>query len=174
MDQLNPGRINSLHLKDWAPDKGYKVLFGEGKVPWKQVLQAAEKTGGVEYYLIEQEGSAYPPFETAEKCLAEFKTIPRLMFDWRRPETVRGRGDSNSLNPILMRPSGHYIWKPPGYRVAVHLRRPALLQLQSEKLKRAPGGVLLGRKGIWRRDPVVVVEAAEPQNSDISSQLESP
>ena len=26
----NPGRINSLHLKDWAPGEGYKVLFGEG------------------------------------------------------------------------------------------------------------------------------------------------
>ncbi len=71
----NPGRINCLHLKDWAPEKGYKVLFGEGKAPWKRIFEAAEKTGGAEFYLIEQEGSAYPPFETAEKCLAEFKAI---------------------------------------------------------------------------------------------------
>src|SRR5262249_2237374 len=30
----NPGRINSMHLKDWTagttPDHGYRVLFGEG------------------------------------------------------------------------------------------------------------------------------------------------
>lgn len=73
----NPGRIRSLHLKDWAPGegKGYQVLFGEGNAPWKKIFDAAEKTGGVEYYLIEQEGSRFPPFETAEKCLAEYKKI---------------------------------------------------------------------------------------------------
>ena len=71
----NPGRINSLHLKDWAPGEGYKVLFGEGAAPWKKIFEAAEKTGGVEFYLIEQEGSAYPPMETAERCLASYKKI---------------------------------------------------------------------------------------------------
>jgi sugar phosphate isomerase/epimerase len=73
----NPGRINSLHLKDWAPgpDKGYKVLFGEGDAPWKDIFAAAESVGGVEYYLIEQEGSRFPPFETAGKCLAAYKRI---------------------------------------------------------------------------------------------------
>jgi sugar phosphate isomerase/epimerase len=73
----NPGRIRSMHCKDWAPgpDKGYKVLFGEGAVPWKRVFDAAEKTGGIEYYLIEQEGSALPPMETAEKCLANFRRL---------------------------------------------------------------------------------------------------
>jgi sugar phosphate isomerase/epimerase len=73
----NPGRINSLHLKDWSPDKdkGYKVLFGDGVAPWKKIFEAAEKKGGVEYYLIEQEGSAYPSMETVERCLAAYKKI---------------------------------------------------------------------------------------------------
>src|SRR3954447_9130255 len=73
----NPGRINSLHLKDWGAGegKGYKVLFGEGDVPWKKVFDAAESKGGVEYYLIEQEGSRFPAVETAEKCLASYKKI---------------------------------------------------------------------------------------------------
>jgi sugar phosphate isomerase/epimerase len=73
----NPGRIRSLHCKDWSPDagKGYRVLFAEGVAPWKQILDAAEKTGGVEFYLIEQEGSAYPPLETAQRCLATFQKI---------------------------------------------------------------------------------------------------
>ena len=72
----NPGRILSMHCKDWSPDpaKGYKVLFGEGSAPWKRIFEAAEKTGGIEYYLIEQEGSAYPPMETVERCLAAFRT----------------------------------------------------------------------------------------------------
>src|ERR1700686_4463684 len=36
----NPGRIRSLHLKDWSPDpaKGYAVLFGEGAADWKSIL----------------------------------------------------------------------------------------------------------------------------------------
>jgi sugar phosphate isomerase/epimerase len=73
----NPGRITSMHCKDWAPEpgKGYDVLVGEGVVPWKKALQAAEKTGGIEYYLIEQEGSRFPAMETAERCLASFKKL---------------------------------------------------------------------------------------------------
>jgi sugar phosphate isomerase/epimerase len=71
----NPGRIHSMHCKDWAADKGYKVLFGEGDVPWKPIFEAAEKTGGIEYYLIEQEGYSLPELETAEKCLANFRKL---------------------------------------------------------------------------------------------------
>jgi sugar phosphate isomerase/epimerase len=73
----NPGRIVSMHCKDWSPEpgKGYKVLFGEGVAPWKKIFEAAEATGGIEYYLIEQEGSAYPPLETAERCLATFRKL---------------------------------------------------------------------------------------------------
>jgi len=71
----NPGRIRSLHLKEWSPDKGYKVLFGEGTAPWKEILAAAEKKGGVEFYLIEQEGSRFSEKESAEKCLAAYKEL---------------------------------------------------------------------------------------------------
>ena len=76
----NPGRIRSLHLKDWAPgeakdEKGYRVLFGEGESPWKKIFEAAEKKGGAEYYLMEQEGSRFGSLETAEKCLATYKKM---------------------------------------------------------------------------------------------------
>jgi len=71
----NPGRIRSLHLKDWSPDKEYKVLFGEGVAPWKKIFAAAEKKGGVEYYLVEQEGSAYPEMETVDRCLVAFRNL---------------------------------------------------------------------------------------------------
>jgi sugar phosphate isomerase/epimerase len=71
----NPGRIRSIHLKDWSPQKQYKVLFGEGIAPWKKLFAAAEKTGGVEYYLIEQEGSDYSELESAQRCLAAYRTI---------------------------------------------------------------------------------------------------
>jgi sugar phosphate isomerase/epimerase len=73
--EKNPGRIRSLHLKEWSPEKGYRVLLGEGVGPWKKIFAAAEGTGGVEYYLIEQEGSDYSEMETAEKCLADYRKL---------------------------------------------------------------------------------------------------
>ena len=71
----NPGRIRSLHLKDWSPDKGYRVLFAEGVAPWKKIFAAAESVGGVEYYLIEQEGSQYTEIETADRCLVAYQNL---------------------------------------------------------------------------------------------------
>ncbi len=105
----NPGRIRSLHCKDFRIGKGsrlqrtersginekgenqssvnvgitsgekgetgFRVLIGEGDVPWGRVVDAAESVGGVEYYLIEQEGSRFPELETAERCLANWKRV---------------------------------------------------------------------------------------------------
>jgi sugar phosphate isomerase/epimerase len=75
--KANPGRITSIHCKEWGAGegKGYSLLFGEGDAPWVKIFDAAESVGGVEYYLIEQEGSRYPSLETAERCLAAFKKL---------------------------------------------------------------------------------------------------
>lgn len=73
--KANPGRIRSLHMKDWGPEKGYRVLLGEGAAKWKEIFAAAEKSGGVEAYLVEQEGGDLPPFDTVERCLANFKKL---------------------------------------------------------------------------------------------------
>ncbi len=71
----NPGRIRSMHVKDWSPQGKYTVLTGDGVAPWKKLFAAAEKTGGIEYYLIEQEGSDHPEMETAQLCLAAFHKL---------------------------------------------------------------------------------------------------
>jgi sugar phosphate isomerase/epimerase len=73
--RANPGRIRSIHCKDWSPDpgKGYTVLFGEGAADWKSIFAAAESVGGTEYYLVEQEGSRFSEFDTARKCLEAFR-----------------------------------------------------------------------------------------------------
>lgn len=73
--KANPGRIRSMHLKDWSKEKGYRVLFGEGEVPWKNVIGEAVKTGGAEFYYIEQEGHDLPPFEAAKKCLENYRKL---------------------------------------------------------------------------------------------------
>jgi sugar phosphate isomerase/epimerase len=64
-----------MHCKDWSPDKAYRVLFGEGIAPWKKLFAAAESKGGIEYYLIEQEGSDYSELETAKRCLTSFRQL---------------------------------------------------------------------------------------------------
>ncbi len=71
----NPGRIQSMHVKDWKPGEGYHVLTGEGVAPWKDICKAAESKGGIEYYLIEQEGSRLPPMETVKVCLDNWKKL---------------------------------------------------------------------------------------------------
>jgi sugar phosphate isomerase/epimerase len=73
--KANPRRIRSMHCKDWSPEpaKKYSVLFGEGVVDWQALFHAAENGGGIEYYLVEQEGSRYPELETAQKCLQAFR-----------------------------------------------------------------------------------------------------
>ena len=71
----HPGRIRSMHLKDWSPSKEFTVLIGEGVTPWKKLLATAESKGGVEYYLIEQEGSAYGEMETADRSLIAFRNL---------------------------------------------------------------------------------------------------
>ena len=78
--KANPGRIKSVHLKDWAPgtaaeEKSYRVLFGEGVAPWAAIFAAVESTGGVEYYLMEQEGSRFPEFDTAQRCLDTWRKL---------------------------------------------------------------------------------------------------
>jgi len=74
--KAHPGRTKSVHCKDWAPGRGYAVLFGEGVSPWSGIFEQAESVGGVQHYLIEQEeGPAAEQMLRAEKCLANWKKL---------------------------------------------------------------------------------------------------
>ena len=74
--KANPGRIKSTHLKEWSKARGYAVAFGEGEVPWKPLLAAAEGVGGLEYHLIEQE-EAGPDgsLAMARRCLDNYRKL---------------------------------------------------------------------------------------------------
>lgn len=73
----NPGRIRSIHCKEWSSEagKGFRVLFGQGNAPWKEIFKAAESKGGIEAYLIEQEGADVTPYEAAKLCLDAIKKM---------------------------------------------------------------------------------------------------
>src|SRR5215471_7394662 len=72
----HPGRIKSVHCKDWSPAAQYNVAFGEGDAPWKAIFDAVEKTGGVEYYLIEQ--------ETGNDNGGELPMVKRCLENWKK------------------------------------------------------------------------------------------
>ena len=74
--KANPGRIKSAHCKDWSPDRGYNVAFGEGDAMWGLLLDTLEKTGGIEYFLIEQ--------ETGAESGGELAMVQRCLENWRR------------------------------------------------------------------------------------------
>ncbi len=76
--EAHPGRIRSMHCKDWGAGegRGYSVAFGDGDAPWAAIFEAAERVGGIEHYYIEQEVS--PPggqFAMAERCLGNYKRL---------------------------------------------------------------------------------------------------
>jgi sugar phosphate isomerase/epimerase len=74
----NPGRIKSVHCKDWGAGqgRGYSVAFGEGDAPWLKIFDAVEKAGGIEYYLIEQEIAPQgQQLAMVEKCLANWRKM---------------------------------------------------------------------------------------------------
>lgn len=73
--KANRGRITSIHCKEWGTKLGYQALLGEGDASWKEIFAAAESVGGIEFYLIEQEGSRFTSLETAEKCLATYRQM---------------------------------------------------------------------------------------------------
>lgn len=75
--EKHAGRTVSMHCKDWSKDKavGFQALLGEGDAPWKKIFAAAEKRGGIESYLVEQEGSRLSAMETAERCLTSFRKL---------------------------------------------------------------------------------------------------
>lgn len=74
--RANPGRIRSIHCKDWNAAQGYAVVFGEGDAPWLELFRAAESVGGVECYLIEQEiAPVGQELDMVRRCLLNYRAL---------------------------------------------------------------------------------------------------
>jgi sugar phosphate isomerase/epimerase len=70
------GRSRLLHLIDYAPNKR-PVLLGDGVIEWKKIFDAAEKYGGVECYIVEQESYPEPltRLQCVDRCLQNFRKL---------------------------------------------------------------------------------------------------
>ena len=73
-----PGRIQAVLCSDWPNDaNGHPPLIGKGRAPWRHIFEAAERSGGVRFYLVQQEGSIEPPLEAVKKDLDYLREIRR-------------------------------------------------------------------------------------------------
>jgi len=67
-----PGRALTVHLKEYNAENN-TALFGEGHVDWGSAFQLCETVGATEWYIVEQEGFAYPPMECVARCLQKLR-----------------------------------------------------------------------------------------------------
>jgi len=67
-----PGRVKTVHLKEYSSKKGFLALLGEGDINWKKFLSLCETIGGTEWYIIEEEIS---PFDVAKYCLNNLRKM---------------------------------------------------------------------------------------------------
>lgn len=66
-----PGRATTIHVKDYP----YENIVGEGEIDWNEIFGLCETIGGTEWYIVEQEGSAYTPLETIDRCLKNLRAM---------------------------------------------------------------------------------------------------
>jgi sugar phosphate isomerase/epimerase len=71
------GRAKTVHVKDFSATKKGGDVVGEGDIKWKEVLQACEKTGGTEWYIVEEESNVYAGLEGIERSLKGLHSFGR-------------------------------------------------------------------------------------------------
>lgn len=69
-----PGRSLTVHLKEFGKNGD---VIGEGTVPWKEVFEICETTGGTQWYVVEQEGYRRSSMESAKLCLEALRKMGR-------------------------------------------------------------------------------------------------
>lgn len=60
--EQNTGRLISIHMKEYGSD-GKNAEFGNGILPWQEIMKAAE-AGGTSIGILEQEEYSCPPLES--------------------------------------------------------------------------------------------------------------
>jgi sugar phosphate isomerase/epimerase len=68
-----PGRAASMHIKPFSKSNP-KALLGDDELPWPEIFNLCETTGGTEWYVMEYESDGYPPLVAMQKT---FETMRR-------------------------------------------------------------------------------------------------
>ena len=69
-----PGRSASVHLKEFGGPEN--AVIGQGVVPWKDVFQVCETTGGAAWYVVEHE-TGPDPLGNIKGCLDGLRKMGR-------------------------------------------------------------------------------------------------
>lgn len=67
-----PGRAKTLHAK------GFQGIIGEDKAPWDEIFAICETTGGTEWYIVEADGSKYPPLECVRRTFENLRRMGKV------------------------------------------------------------------------------------------------
>ncbi|HET8549038.1 MAG TPA: sugar phosphate isomerase/epimerase [Bryobacteraceae bacterium] len=68
------GRVISIHVKEYSPDKPEPIL-GEGSIDWKGVFSALERNGGIEWYIVEEEGKSCVDYNCIQTAIGQLKKM---------------------------------------------------------------------------------------------------
>jgi sugar phosphate isomerase/epimerase len=68
------GRVVSIHVKEYSPDKPEAIL-GEGAVDWKAVFSGLERNGGIEWYIVEEEGKSCVDYNCIQTAIGQLKKM---------------------------------------------------------------------------------------------------
>jgi len=69
-----PGRSTTVHLKEYGGPEG--AVIGQGTVPWQQVFEICESTGGTAWYIVEHE-IGRNPMASIGGCLEGLRRMGR-------------------------------------------------------------------------------------------------
>lgn len=70
----NPGRHDTMHIKPWDPNNE-DAFLGDDQLDWPTILDIAETSGGIQWYIVEYEREAFPPLEALQNNLENFRKI---------------------------------------------------------------------------------------------------
>ena len=72
--KMYPGRTQSIHIKDRSAEHE-PVLVGEGVIPFQEIFEICETTGGTEWYIVEYEKEGEDPLLSVRLCLENLKKL---------------------------------------------------------------------------------------------------
>ena len=70
-----PGRTATIHLKEHGGPK--EAALGEGVVPWREIFEVCETSGGTEWYVVEHEVGS-DPLKSIQSCYDYLKKCGKV------------------------------------------------------------------------------------------------
>ena len=68
------GRVVSIHIKEYNPNNPEAPL-GDGLVQWKDVFNTLESSGGIEWYIVEEEGKSCKEYDCISGALSRLQKM---------------------------------------------------------------------------------------------------